>query len=111
MKRKIIVACGGAVATSTMAAEEIKELCEAHHIELDLVQCRVTEIETYMDGADLICTTAKVDRSWRHSCGTRHAVCIRRWYRSPATKNPDHPRGVRLCLPKSCGISSIWGQP
>ncbi|HFO7031548.1 TPA: PTS galactitol transporter subunit IIB, partial [Escherichia coli] len=27
MKRKIIVACGGAVATSTMAAEEIKELC------------------------------------------------------------------------------------
>ena len=25
MKRKIIVACGGAVATSTMAAEEIKE--------------------------------------------------------------------------------------
>lgn len=28
MKRKIIVACGGAVATSTMAAEEIKELCQ-----------------------------------------------------------------------------------
>lgn len=25
MKRKVIVACGGAVATSTMAAEEIKE--------------------------------------------------------------------------------------
>ncbi|MDO6928507.1 PTS galactitol transporter subunit IIB, partial [Salmonella enterica subsp. enterica serovar Newport] len=24
MKRKVIVACGGAVATSTMAAEEIK---------------------------------------------------------------------------------------
>lgn len=62
MKRKVIVACGGAVATSTMAAEEIKELCDANHIELDLVQCRVTEIETYMDGADLICTTARVDR-------------------------------------------------
>lgn len=29
MKRKIIVACGGAVATSTMAAEEIKELCQS----------------------------------------------------------------------------------
>lgn len=59
MKRKVIVACGGAVATSTMAAEEIKELCDANHIELDLVQCRVTEIETYMDGADSICTTAR----------------------------------------------------
>ncbi|EOC0590997.1 PTS galactitol transporter subunit IIB [Cronobacter turicensis] len=64
MKRKIIVACGGAVATSTMAAEEIKELCEAHHIKVDLVQCRVNEIETYMDGAALICTTAKVERTF-----------------------------------------------
>ena len=64
MKRKIIVACGGAVATSTMAAEEIKELCAEHNIELDLVQCRVTEIETYMDDADLICPTARVDRQF-----------------------------------------------
>jgi len=64
VKRKIIVACGGAVATSTLAAEEIKELCEAHGIKVDLVQCRVTEIETYMEGAHLICTTAKVDRKF-----------------------------------------------
>ncbi|MBU9848229.1 PTS galactitol transporter subunit IIB [Rahnella ecdela] len=64
MKRKIIVACGGAVATSTLAAEEIKELCEAHGIQVDLVQCRVTEIETYMHVAHLICTTAKVDRTF-----------------------------------------------
>ncbi|MBV8042993.1 PTS galactitol transporter subunit IIB [Pluralibacter sp.] len=64
MKRKIIVACGGAVATSTMAAEEIKELCCANHIDIDLIQCRVNEIETYMDGAHLICTTARVDRTF-----------------------------------------------
>ncbi len=57
MKRKIIVACGGAVATSTMAAEEIKELCQSHNIPVEL-------IETYMDGVHLICTTAKVDRSF-----------------------------------------------
>uniref|UniRef100_UPI001FCECC15 PTS galactitol transporter subunit IIB n=1 Tax=Escherichia coli TaxID=562 RepID=UPI001FCECC15 len=48
MKRKIIVACGGAVATSTMAAEEIKELCQNHNIPVELIQCRVNEIETYM---------------------------------------------------------------
>ncbi|ALQ72199.1 PTS galactitol transporter subunit IIB [Escherichia coli] len=64
MKRKIIVACGGAVATSTMAAEEIKELCQNHNIPVELIQCRVNEIETYMDGVHLICTTAKVDRSF-----------------------------------------------
>lgn len=64
MKRKVIVACGGAVATSTMAAEEIKELCEENGITVEIVQCRVNEIETYMDGADLICTTARVDRKF-----------------------------------------------
>ena len=64
MKRKVIVACGGAVATSTMAAEEIKDLCTDHSIELDLVPCRVNAIETYMDGAHLICTTARVDRTF-----------------------------------------------
>ncbi|HCS8208697.1 TPA: PTS galactitol transporter subunit IIB, partial [Escherichia coli] len=40
MKRKIIVACGGAVATSTMTAEEIKELCQSHNIPVELIQCR-----------------------------------------------------------------------
>lgn len=64
MKRKVIVACGGAVATSTLVAEEIKELCEAHGIQVEIVQCRINEIETFMDGVHLICTTAKVDRTF-----------------------------------------------
>jgi PTS system galactitol-specific IIB component len=64
VKRKVIVACGGAVATSTLAAEEIKELCEAHGIQVEIVQCRINEIETFMDGVHLICTTAKVDRTF-----------------------------------------------
>ena len=33
-------------------------------IPVELIQCRVNEIETYMDGVHLICTTAKVDRSF-----------------------------------------------
>ncbi|MCZ5691978.1 PTS galactitol transporter subunit IIB [Escherichia coli] len=83
MKRKIIVACGGAVATSTMAAEEIKELCQNHNIPVELIQCRVNEIETYMDGVHLICTTAKVDRSFGdHSVSSRHAFYFWCRYRS-----------------------------
>lgn len=64
MKRKVIVACGGAVATSTMAAEEIIELCKENNIELEIIQCRVNEIDTYLDGVNLICTTARVDRTF-----------------------------------------------
>lgn len=83
MKRKIIVACGGAVATSTMAAEEIKELCQSHNIPVELIQCRVNEIETYMDGVHLICTTAKVETQfWRYSVSSRHAFCFWCRYRS-----------------------------
>lgn len=64
MKKKIIVACGGAVATSTMAAEEIKELCAEHNITIELVQCRINEINTFIDDTDLICTTAKMDQTF-----------------------------------------------
>jgi len=64
MKKKVIVACGGAVATSTLAAEEIQELCKEHGISLELVQCRINEIDTYLDGTDLICTTSKLTRDF-----------------------------------------------
>ncbi|MDO5055606.1 PTS galactitol transporter subunit IIB [Pasteurella oralis] len=64
MKKKVIVACGGAVATSTLAAEEIKELCAENDIELELVQCRINEIASYIDGVDLICTTSKVTQDF-----------------------------------------------
>ncbi|MCG6461258.1 PTS galactitol transporter subunit IIB, partial [Vibrio parahaemolyticus] len=36
--KQIIVACGGAVATSTMAAEEIKDLCKEHGISVEISQ-------------------------------------------------------------------------
>ena len=64
MKKKIIVACGGAVAKSTLAAEEIKELCKENNIDLDLVQCRINEINTFIDDVDLICTTARMDQTF-----------------------------------------------
>ncbi|MCG6461306.1 PTS galactitol transporter subunit IIB, partial [Vibrio parahaemolyticus] len=56
--KKVIVACGGAVATSTMAAEEIKDLCNDNDISIEIVQCRVNEIDTYLtDEVVLICAT------------------------------------------------------
>lgn len=40
--KKIIVACGGAVATSTVAANAIKELCAKHNIPIEILQIRMT---------------------------------------------------------------------
>lgn len=64
MTKKIIVACGGAVATSTVAANRIKELCQNNGISIDLVQCRVSEIESHMANTDLICTTMRVKKKY-----------------------------------------------
>lgn len=64
MKKKIIVACGGAVATSTVVADRIKELCKRENIDVEIVQCRVSEIGSKVDGADLIVTTARVKRDY-----------------------------------------------
>lgn len=38
--KKVLVACGGAVATSTVAANKIKELLKANNIDASVEQCR-----------------------------------------------------------------------
>lgn len=62
MKKQIIVACGGAVATSTVAAEKIRELLKKNNIDAEITQCRVNELESKKDQADLIVTTARVTK-------------------------------------------------
>ncbi len=63
MKKRIIVCCGGAVATSTIAANKVVELCKNNGIEVDLVQCRINEISSNLP-ADLIVPTSKVKQDY-----------------------------------------------
>lgn len=60
----ILVACGGAVATSTLAADRVRELCRTNGITADVQQCRISELASRADTADLIVTTAKVSRDY-----------------------------------------------
>lgn len=62
--KKVIVACGGAVATSTVAANKIRELAKREGIPVEVSQCRVNELESKKDGIDLIVTTAKVKKDY-----------------------------------------------
>ncbi len=64
MKKKVIVACGGAVATSTIAANKILELCREYDIDVDICQIRISEIEFHLDGTSLIVTTTKVKKDY-----------------------------------------------
>lgn len=63
MKKRVIVACGGAVATSTIAANKVVELCKKNGIDVEICQIRISEIESNLP-ADLIVTTSKVKRDY-----------------------------------------------
>lgn len=64
MKKKVIVACGGAVATSTIAASKIEELCQRHGIDVEICQIRISEIESHLSGTSLIVTTTRIKRDY-----------------------------------------------
>lgn len=64
MKKKVIVACGGAVATSTIAANKVVELCKNNNIDVEICQVRISEIESNLSGAVLIVPTSKVKRDY-----------------------------------------------
>ena len=56
-KKKVVVACGTGIATSTVVSDKIVEACKKEGIGVEVAQCKVTELRGYIDGADLIVTT------------------------------------------------------
>ena len=64
MKKKVIVACGGAVSTTTIAANKVVELCKKNGIDVEICQIQILEIESNLSGAVLIVPTSKVKRDY-----------------------------------------------
>ncbi len=62
--KRIIIACGTGMATSTMISERVKKILEANDIPFQIVQCQLSEIEMNQKNADLIVTSMKVDGSY-----------------------------------------------
>ena len=61
MAKTVIVSCGTAIATSTVAAKAIEEACKAAGLDVKTKQCKAAEIKNYLDaGADLIVTTSQI---------------------------------------------------
>ena len=56
-KVNILVACGSGVATSTIAADEVKALCKEHGIHISLNKCSMTELPSMSKNADIVLTT------------------------------------------------------
>jgi PTS system galactitol-specific IIB component len=60
MKKKILVACGTAVATSTVVAKKLEEKLRARGIEVQIDQCKASEVPGKAAGYDLIVSTTEV---------------------------------------------------
>lgn len=59
--KTVIVSCGTAIATSTVAAKAIEDACKAAGIKVITKQCKAAEIpELLSQGADLIVTTSQL---------------------------------------------------
>ncbi len=62
--KTIIVACGAGVATSTLICDRVQKLLSSQHIQANIIQCTLGDISRYVDQANVIVTSMKVDRSY-----------------------------------------------
>ena len=61
-KRRVLVACGTGMATSTAAAESLRESLEERGMEVEISQCKVSDLKSQVDSFEphAIVSTAKV---------------------------------------------------
>lgn len=61
-KKRILVACGTGMATSTAAAESLREGLEDQGITVEISQCKISELNSQVDSFQphVIVTTAKI---------------------------------------------------
>lgn len=62
-KKKILVACGTGIATSTVVVNKVKKLLEQKGLEANVQQCKVSEVDSKSSDADLIITTTPYKNS------------------------------------------------
>jgi PTS system galactitol-specific IIB component len=60
--KKLLVACGNGIATSTVVAIKIKEKCADEGIQVLVTQCKLLEVPSKAEDYDLVVTTGKYDK-------------------------------------------------
>ncbi len=59
-RKTVLVACGTAIATSTVVAKAIEEALRSRGLDVVTRQCKAAEIRSQLSGVDLIVTTTQV---------------------------------------------------
>ena len=61
-KKVVLVACGTGIATSTVVNTALESLAKDNGIQIEIIQCKIMEVPSYADRADLLITTTVVDK-------------------------------------------------
>jgi PTS system galactitol-specific IIB component len=59
--KKILVACGTAIATSTVVAKKLEAELEKRGVAVKIDQCKASEVGAKAQGYDLVVSTTEVD--------------------------------------------------
>ncbi len=59
-EKVVVIACGTAIATSTVVATAIEEAAKEQGLRIRTIQCKAAEVPTYAKDADLIVATTPV---------------------------------------------------
>lgn len=62
--KTIIVACGAGVATSTVICSEVSKILDEAKIAHRIIQCSLNELDSNVNGADLIVTSMPVAKNY-----------------------------------------------
>ena len=62
--KKIVIACGAGLATSSMVKDKIETILKENGIRFNTIQCTLTEVDNYDGEVDLIITTMKVRKRY-----------------------------------------------
>lgn len=84
--KRILVACGNGIATSTVVATKIREKCEEAGISVTVTQCKLLEVEAKADDYDLLVTTGKFTGG-NVKCPTVGAISLLTGINEEATLN------------------------
>lgn len=62
--KTVIIACGSGIATSTMISMRIEDLLDRNHIDHEIIQCSINEIDSYVDKGDVIVSSTQLQNEY-----------------------------------------------
>ncbi|MGX7107399.1 PTS sugar transporter subunit IIB [Hutsoniella sourekii] len=63
-KKRILIACGAGIATSTVVVNHVQNLLKENNIDADIDQIRISEAKGKEDSADLLISTTKLPTTY-----------------------------------------------